>query len=356
MWVGVATLAVCAVFAFSHLGRNDMNPTVFIAVGEEDQLIRKYSENLLGEVVLRPQLGHDGRFFFVQGNDPWLLDPENNAEILDRPVYRTQRMAYPVLSSLGGLFAPIGVVWGMLIVNILAMSAGAWASAGLASRFGGSVWWGLAFPFNLGLISEFSIGGAGILAMAAAFAGVLLLLDKHVVIASLAFTVSSLSREVMLITVAGAALWLVITNRRWDALKIVVPSLAAVGLWAAYVRLVLSGGGEIVEGNLGPPFVGFIQNLSNWLDDPFEMLIGMVVVLVLLFYSYRAWKTPSLTAWAFLPFAVLAFLLAEPVWDGYFNITRAVAPVLTAYFLITFAPSPTYQSDLALTRPLRRPA
>jgi hypothetical protein len=51
---------------------------------------------------------------------------------------------------------------------------------------------------------------------------------------------------------------------------------------------------------------------------------------------------------------VLAFLLAEPVWDGYFNITRAVAPVLTAYFLITFAPSVEQQRRLVEESPLRR--
>lgn len=354
--VGLVTLALGLVFAASHIARNDMNPTVFIAVGEESGQIREYAEELLGDVALRPELGHDGRFFFVQANDPWLLEPDDNASILDRPVYRAQRMAYPVLAGLGGILPPTGVVWGMLIVNILAMSAGALVSGLLALRFGGSAWWGLAFPFNIGLISEFSIGGAGIVATAAAFVAVLLLLEDRVLGASLLFALSCLAREVMLVSVAGAVVWLFMTSRPRVAARVAVWPVVGVVAWGVYIRLVLPGGGAVAEGNLGLPFIGFVDNIANWTADPFELLIGLVVVVVLVFYSYRAVRNPSLTAWTFLPFAVLAFLLAEPVWDGYFNITRAVAPVLTAYFLITFAPGADEQKRLRQESPLRRQA
>jgi hypothetical protein len=352
--VGLVTLAIGLLFAASHIARSDMNPTVFIAVGEESGEIREYAEELLDDVALRPALGHDGRFFFVQANDPWMLAPDANAAILDRPVYRAQRMAYPVLASLGGILPPTGVVWGMLVVNILAMSAGAFVCGLLAFRFGGSAWWGLAFPFNIGLISEFSIGGAGIVATAAAFAAVLLLLEEEVLGSSLLFALSCLAREVMLIAVAGAVVWLLVTRQPRIAARVAVWPVVAVVAWGAYIRLVLPGGGAVAEGNLGLPFVGFIDNFANWKADPFELLIGLVVVVVLVFYSYRALRNPSLTAWTFLPLAVLAFLLAEPVWDGYFNITRAVAPVLTAYFLITFAPSVEQQRRLVEESPLRR--
>jgi hypothetical protein len=231
------------------------------------------------------------------------------------------------------------------------MAVGAYVSGRLAARFGGAAWWGLAFPFNIGLISEFSIGGAGILAAAAAFGAVLMILEERLMVASVLLAVSCLAREVMLIAVVGAALWLLLERRPASAVRISVVPVLAVGLWGLYIRMVLPGGGGVAEGNVGLPFVGFAQNLSNWMSDPFELLIGSVVVLVLVFYIFRAWRTPSLTSWTFLPFAVLAFLLAEPVWDGYFNITRAVAPVLTAYFLITFAPSVDYQRKLVEESP-----
>jgi len=350
--VALLTVAVCTAFAAIHLSQNSLNPTVFVAVGEEDLEIREYAERLLDDVVLRPELGHDGRFFFVQANDPWLLDPEDNAEILDRPVYRAQRMAYPVLASAGGLLPPGGVVWGMLIVNVLAMGAGAWASAVLANRYGGSAWWGLAFPLNIGLLSEFNIGGGGVVASAAAFVAVLALSNDRLLRGSLLFAVACLAREVMLISVAGTALWFLATHRRREATLVVLPSAAAVGVWALYVRGVFPEEEPVGAGNLGFPFVGFLKNFENWLRDPFELVVGLVVVLVLLIFLFRAWRTPSLTAWAFAPFAALAFLLAEPVWNGYFNITRAVAPAITAYFLVAFATTAEKQAELERANPI----
>lgn len=354
--VGLVTMALGVIFAVGHMAGNDMNPTVFVAIGEESGEIRDYAEELLGEVALTSDLGHDGRFFFVQANDPWLLEPDDNASIMDRPVYRAQRMAYPVLASLGGILPPTGVVWGMMVANIIAMSAGALVCGLLAVRFGGSAWWGLAFPFNIGLISEFSIGGAGIIAAAAGFAAVLFLLEEKGLGSSLLFAISCLAREVMLIAVAGAVIWLLVAKQPRLAARIAVWPVIVVVAWGVYIRLVLPSGGAVAEGNIGLPFAGFVDNFSNWRADPFELLVGLIVVVVLVFYSYRALRMPSLTAWTFLPFAVLAFTLAEPVWDGYFNITRAVAPILTAYFLIAFAQSVEKQRRLTEESPLRRPA
>ena len=115
------------------------------------------------------------------------------------------------------------------------------------------------------------------------------------------------------------------------------PVLAA-GVWALFLRFRLPSDGDVVAGNLGLPFEGFVRNLPNWFADPIELAVGLVTVLVLVFITIRAVRTPSLLAWGFVLFAPLAFLLTEPVWDGYFNISRAVAPVYTAYVLLAFAP------------------
>lgn len=352
MRVALLTVVVSTAFAVIHLSQNDLNPTVFIAVGEDDAGVREYAVRLLDDVVLRPELGHDGRFFFVQANDPWLLDSKNNAELLDRPIYRAQRMAYPVLASAGGLLPPGGVVWGMLILNVLAMGAGAWACAVLARRHGGSAWWGLAFPLNIGLLSEFSVGGGGVVASAAAFMAVLALSNERLSLGSLLFAVACLAREVMLISVAGTALWFLATRRRREASLVVLPSIAAVGVWGLYIRGVLPDGEPVGAGNLGLPFAGFLRNFENWLRDPFEMIVGVAVVFVLLIFLFRALRTPSLIAWTFAPFAVLAFFLAEPVWNGYFNMTRAVAPALTAYFIVAFATTADKQIEMRRANPI----
>ena len=162
-----------AAIAVRVLAEVDWDPTIFVAFGEEATPTREYAEERLGDVYLRPAQGHDGKFFFVQSNDPWVLDPEENALVLDRPLYRSQRMLYPLLAGGGGLFGSETITWSMLVVNVLAMGAGTWVVARIAMEMGGSPWWGLAFALNLGFISEVNIGGAGVVAAVAAFGAVL---------------------------------------------------------------------------------------------------------------------------------------------------------------------------------------
>ena len=132
----------------------ERDQTIFVAFGIESTDINDYAEAKLGrEVAKRAALGHDGKYFFVQANDPLLLEPGENIAVIDRPLYRSQRMFYPILAGGGGLFSPDVIVWALLIVNLIAMGVGTWTVAHLAMEMGGSPWWGLAFALNIGFIS-----------------------------------------------------------------------------------------------------------------------------------------------------------------------------------------------------------
>ena len=177
--VGGVGLLLAVLVVVVELPRFDWDPTAFTSFGEDATAISSYAQERLGDVWLRPELGHDGRFFFVQANDPWLRDPVDNAALLDRPAYRSQRMLYPVLASGMGVLGPESIVWGLLIVNLLAMGLGSWAVASIATTMGGSPWWGLAFVLNLGLVTEMNIDGAGVLAAATAFWAVAMMLRNR---------------------------------------------------------------------------------------------------------------------------------------------------------------------------------
>ena len=105
---------IASSFAARLLSDADGDVTVFAAFGEDDVATRNYAEDRLGDVYLREDLGHDGRFFFVQSNDPWMLDPVENISVVDRPLYRAQRMLYPRLAGGAGLFNPESITWMML--------------------------------------------------------------------------------------------------------------------------------------------------------------------------------------------------------------------------------------------------
>jgi hypothetical protein len=339
--VGLVAVALACLYVSSELSRVDWDATHFAAFGEDAIEIRAYAEDRLGDVIVRGELGHDGRFFFVQGNDPWVLEPEVNAVVLDRPLYRSQRMFYPLLAGGFGLLSAEGVVWGLLVVNVIAMGLGTWAVAVLAVEMGLSSWWGLAFLLNIGLVSELNIGGAGIVAAAAAFGAVALFSKDRFWWGVGLLVVAALSREVMLLVAAGSAWWWWrIRGERARALWTLLVPTAAVALWALYLRLQISsdgGAGEIQE--IGLPFVGFYQALTNyWIGGSLEDLVVGVGLMVLLFvFVRRVVLSDDLVGWAFLPFAVLGILLTEQVWRSYFDITRAIAPVITSFVLLVFA-------------------
>ncbi len=246
-------------------------------------------------------------------------------------------MLYPVLAGAAGFADPDEIVWGMILVNVVAMAVGATATGALALRMGGSAWWGLAFPLNIGLISEFSIGGAGILAAACGFAGVLMLEKERWYAGGVLLAASALAREAMLVVAIGAFLWVWTRGDRRNAAKVGgIPLLAVVG-WATYLRFRLPDDSELVAGALGPPLRGLLENVSNWLGDPLEMAVGLMTIGVLVVLTHRAIVTPNLLAWSFVLFVPLAILLTAPVWDGFFNISRAVAPVYMAFVLVVFA-------------------
>ncbi len=339
--VGVVALVLPSLLVVRALSQLDWDPSVFGAFGKDATATTEYAEERLGEIFLRLGQGHDGKFFFVQSNDPWVLEPEENALILDRPLYRSQRMLYPVLAGGAGQFGPEGVIWSMLIVNLIALGVGSWGVASLATELGGSSWWGLAFVLNIGFISEMNIGGAGIVAAACAFWTVVFVLRGRMGGAIVLLTLAALTREAMLIVAAGSALWLWRRGEQRRAIITVAVPLAGVALWAGYLRLRIGwdAGVEQLE-EVGLPFVGFVQAFESWFGDPVDLAVGIAVMVLFVLYTRRVLISRRLIGWAFLGFVPLALLFTEQVWQSYFDISRAIAPLITAFVLMVFLVEP----------------
>ena len=335
--VGLVAVAFSSLIAIRVLSQVEWDATIFIAFGEEAMPTREYAEERLGEVYLRPEQGHDGKFFYVQANDPLVLDPDENAMVLDRPLYRSQRMLYPVAAGGFGLLGPEAIVWSMLVVNLVAMGVGTWVVAKIAVEMGGSPWWGLAFALNLGFISEVNIGGAGVVAAAAAYGAVLCVMRGKRAFAIVLLVLAALSREAMLIAAAGSALWLWMQGeRRWAILTGAVP-LSAVAAWAVYLRLRIGTGAVTSQvQEIGWPFVGFIEAFESWVTDPIDMAAGVAMMLLFIFFTRRVLITRHIVGVAFVGFVALGLVFTEQVWHSYFDITRAVAPIITSFVLLLF--------------------
>lgn len=354
--VGVAGLAIGVVIALRLLIPNGMDPTVFLALGDDSPVQTNYARRLLDDVRTRRDLGHDGRFFFAQANDPWLLRPDVNAAVLDRPVYRSQRMLFPLIAGGLGSFPPGVVVWSMLITNLLAMGIGALVAAELATRWGASAWLGLAVPLNIGLIFELDIGGAGIVAYTFALAALLALVATRVWFASLLFAAAALSREVMVAFAVGVFVLWWLEGRRPIWRILVLPVVAMVA-WNVYLRFRLEGvpgiGGR--SENLSAPFIGLFESFESWVRNPGELLLNSVLLVVVIAFIPLALRSRSPIAWGALPFAALIVVLSAEVLREPFNFSRAVVPVFTALPFLIFAPrhtpSPPRVGQLSGERP-----
>ncbi len=271
---GIIGLAIGVVIMLRVLIPSGMDPTVFIGFGEQAPVQTGYARALLGDVETRPNLGHDGKYFFAQANDPWYLQPEQHAAVLDRPLYRGQRMLFPMIAGGFGFFPPEVVVWSMLVTNLLALGVGSMLAARLASLWDAPTWLGLAVPVNLGLLYEIVIDGSGVVAYVFCLGALYALATDRTSMASALFAAAALSREVMVAFAVGVfVLYLYQHRALW---RIVLVPLAAMAVWYLYLRSRLAGvsgvGGSLSA--FAPPFVGIWQAMESWARKPGDLAVS----------------------------------------------------------------------------------
>ncbi len=338
--VGAVGLGIGVGIVLRLLLPANMDPTIFLALGDAAPAQTSYAQRLLGdEVATRENLGHDGKFFFIQANDPWHLHPEANAAFLDRPVYRAQRMLYPVIAGGIGLFPPWLVVWSLLVTNVLCLGIGTLVAARLAAIWGASPWLGLAVPLNIGLLFELWIDGSGILAYVLGLVAVYALAVGKDWTAAALLSAAALSRETMVVFAIGilALGWVEHRRLRW---RLVVMPLLAMGVWQGYLQVRLMGISE--QGgawpNFAPPLVGLIEAFRSWIQDPRYLVLNIAILVLVGLFAVRGVSSRSMIVWGALPFVALATLLSIAVWREPFNIARALAPVFTAAPFLLLVP------------------
>jgi hypothetical protein len=332
-------LAISCVVVLRILIPNEMDPTTFLALGDDAPEQTEYARRLLGDVATRPNLGHDGKFFFVQANDPLYLQPERHASFLDRPLYRAQRMLFPLIAGGFGLFPPGVIVWSMLVTNLLAMFVGSVLAARLAIRWGASSWLGLAVPLNIGLILELEIDGAGVVAYACGVGAVYALVTDKGWAAALLFAGAALAREPMFAFAVGVFVlhWLEHRGFLW---RIVTVPFFAMAAWHVYIRLRLAGvsGVGLRFENFALPFVGIWQAIQSWATDPINLVVGMAMLVIVVAFTVLAIRSRLPIAWGALPFVGLATVLSVHTFLDPLDLARVLAPVFTAAAFLLAVP------------------
>ena len=335
--VGLISIAVGLYITMPLLGGNEWNPSVLIKFPEVRPEQLAYGNEMLGEVVPAGGDGHDGKYYFMQAMDPFYAQPEDHAYLLDRPSYRAQRMVYPTVAGGFGLMPAEATAWSLWGVNMIALAIGGWLTARLAIELGLSPWFGLAFVFNPGIIVSSLIDTAEVFAMVFFIASALALMRRRYVAGAVFLSLAALSRETMIVAAIGAIVYIWRTERKvpWVLGLPFVTSAA----WWLYLRTqigYLDGGVQDVAA-VGVPFKGFYDALQLWLSRPdraVDILMGVILLVVSLLVVRHAWQRPSLLGYMTAGFALVAVSMVGDVWKFYFDASRALAPVITAYVLM----------------------
>jgi hypothetical protein len=329
--VGLTGFAIVVLMVVRVLAFTDLNVTVFLAFGKEGRAQVAGAERFLDGVQPRSGGGHDGKYFFALANDPWLLQPRELAEGLDRPAYRAQRILYPMIAGGFGLFAPEVVVWAMLLLNLASMGVGSYLTACLAVRTGANPWLGLSFALNIGLVAEMIVGGAGVLAYVLCIGALLASSRRDERWTPPLFAAAALTREVMLLFPLGVFVltWRRERQARW---AIVGWPMAAIAVWAGYVQWRVGGMSGAHPGPkiFSPPFVGLVEAVGHWVRDPAGAVLTVAILIVMVAFAIRGARSRLPIVWGALPFVAATTVLSVHVWREYYDLARAIAPVFTA--------------------------
>ncbi len=330
--VVLAGLLLGGLMIVSLLRQSGNDPFVFAAISSEQDFPRDYIEAELGRtVVTRPGLGHDGQSFVLQAQDPFYRDLRTLK--VDNPIYRGQRLVYPLLAGLGGIVPLRLIPWGMIAVQILTFGFGAWATGEAAASMGLNRWWGLAFPLNPGTWAAIQVGGSSGLALAFGIAAVVAVHRNRLWTAALLLGLSALTREVMLAMAVGIFLQQWRRTNRWNFRLLAVPGVLSVA-WGMYLRLQIDEIYPAAGGALAAPFAGLREAVSQWAQSPVELVFGTLTLLAALVVVAAAFFTKDLLAAAAAPFGILLALLAIGVLRQNFDYSRAVIPLYTAAALV----------------------
>ncbi len=102
--------------------------------------------------------------------------------------------------------------------------------------------------------------------------------------------------------------------------------------WMGYLHLRRDSPDAVTEiQEFGPPFVGILDAFDNWLSDPSGLAIILSLIAVMALLVLRAIQRPNPLEWGALGFMPLATLMTSQVWLNFFDISRAITPIVTAY-------------------------
>lgn len=285
--------------------------------------------------------GYDGQFFYFITWDPLMklyhFAPGAD-RIVDDPVFRYRRIAYPVLTKIFSLNQPYLFPSVMMILLIAGGTILSFFMARVAMNSQGgrpSVSAGLLAILIPGIWFSISVATPEALAAAFLVAGFFLTLQKRYIPASILFALAALTRESTILFIVVIAIYEFFKDRKLRASLILIASIFPYFMWRLYVAITLSAmrgwkGFFFEPGNVGIPFAGVIQAYQQIMNGKYiepvtvpaiVLPIVLVCMLLVFIFVYRRTKHPMAIIGAI--YALLALSLSyKKVWTDVSNVER----------------------------------
>lgn len=228
--------------------------------------------------------GYDGQFVYFIATQ-W----SGAVEHLDVPAYRFQRILLPLLARCLGLGRPYLIAWALVLLNVVAQTAGTYLVEQLLRGMGVERWYALTYGLWAGLVHAVRLDLYEPLSYALIAAALLAHQRGHLLWTAVYFSLAAFAKETALVFVAAYLVWALV-NGRWRSLAVAglvvgVP-LAA---WQAWLFRTFGAIGLDSGGALATPFE-IVPFMGIW-------RIGLVdwrVLLVFLLFLIPLYVLPSL--------------------------------------------------------------
>jgi hypothetical protein len=265
--------AICAALAMlagllAMLASQDgsLHPSALVKISDQDPLagLARSADPHFRFVTLVEH--YDGAYYYAIARDPFLLGKAHT--LIDQSAYRYGHPLHGWLAGLLSFGQARAVPLALMLLSLLGLALGGWATSRLAVHFGRTAWGGLLVAFSPGLLYAATVDTTETFGVALIALTFLAWVKGRYGLAALLIVAVCLDKEQYVVVPLGLAVWEIVDARRRrarpdrPAIKAVavIAGPVVLSVWYLYVHSRLRAWPWTYQpSNFGKPFAGWWQ-------------------------------------------------------------------------------------------------
>lgn len=328
------------VFLWHALQKVHFDVTSFIVAGSQYTNPKKIDQPL---TVLADSAGYDGQFYYRLARAPLNHEPEKFGIRLDSPVYRHQRIIYPLLAYVVALGDPTLIPYTLIAINGIGITVLAFIAGSMIRHLGRHALWALPMAGYAGFLFTLSRDLTEIIEGIFLVTTLLAIHHHRWLSTVLAGTLMLLTKETSAVIIVTFIISTLVSGKikKRPPVWIALIPLGLYALWLGYVFTSWSTWVVSLPPIIGPPFQGIREFINQqslrgssagylWLIEPLIMAIFGLTVIASLGKSHA----PHYQKWAVVIYAIMLVSLTTVVWVEDIAFMRAASEFFLIGWLI----------------------